>query len=323
MDIRYEWPEGVPETYDELAREYGTFVADRVGRYNKVNRNLDDLIQYIWMQLIAGKVLEKYVDRARSTLPPTLTAVEVAKYLGLTIEVFLDAQARYHKKKGSRRKAPPWMPTPLEDGDPLSEQSVYLAQDVEALNEMMDQPRNNVGKRTAEQVMPFVGAHGFRAYLTQAIHNHYANWCRTRSRKWKDVLLSPNSIIGETSPGVFKHRGYSEDGTSWESALVSASMDAETTVQCREFVDRSLAGTGHGDSLGVIAARSNIDMSRVDDWEEYVDDEGYRRQRPTAEAKRCLMVLDYVAEGYTAREAVKCTVRAEAREKQRVQARLA
>jgi len=42
----------------------------------------------------------------------------------------------------------------------------------------------------------------FKLYLARAVHNIYANWCRTRSRRYKEMYLAPM-----------------EDGTSWESFL--------------------------------------------------------------------------------------------------------
>lgn len=321
--IDYEWPEGVPENYDELFRDYGDFVAKRVERYNKVDRNFEDLLQDIWARLIASQVLEKYVERASQTLPPTLMAREACAYLGLTFEAFVKIQ--------QHKRVPSWLPTPtpINGVDPSSDQAVYRQSEILDLDEHLDDLK--FAKRTEERTMVFVGAQGFRAYLTQAIHNHFANWCRTRSRKYKDVLLAQNAVVVPTGiEGTFAHVGHNEEGAAWEQALVSASLDAEELSQCHEFIGGQLAaskvdpkpGAKPIETLKSLAARANIDMTKVDDWEEYVDDEGKRRMRPTEEARQALEVLDYISQGYTIREAVKTQQRAETR-RMKLQAKMA
>ena len=157
--------------------------------------------------------------------------------------------------------------------------------------------------RTEPRVLPVVGAQGFRAYLTQAIHNHFANWCRHRSRKYKDVLLAQNAVVVAVGD-AYTQRGHNEDGIAWEQAIVSASLDAEDLSQYSEFISTKVQP---------LATRYNIDMSCASEWETYTDAEGIQRQRPTARARIALEVLDYISQGYTIREALKTQQRAEAR----------
>jgi len=78
-----EWPEGLPRNFDELATEYGDYIAKQVERYNKVDRNFEDLFQAIWLKLMESNLLEKFAKKARATLPPTMTTVEASAYLGI------------------------------------------------------------------------------------------------------------------------------------------------------------------------------------------------------------------------------------------------
>lgn len=60
---------------------------------------------------------------------------------------------------------------------------------------------------------------GFRTYLANALHNHFANYCRTKFRKEKEHLLSPNSVVSSASDGSYHVSATFEEGGSWESSL--------------------------------------------------------------------------------------------------------
>lgn len=312
-----EWPEGLPRNYDELAEQYGGYIAQQVARYNKVDRNFEDLFQSIWLKLIECDVLRKFAIRASTTLPSTMTATEVCAYLGITesawgnvmyrSKLLKDANFKYPVPVGDRvgdkqasrkalvftvdivrydqRKPCPirvrhfprtqrptarlitveaacaylgvkfkgcWtsmmhrakkerdaaiernpkladigrLPRPIMPikGTPYSKSAVFLTFDVRLLEDI-----DYFVKRSPYSVRPKPTAKGFKTYLSTAIHHNFANFCRTQSRRYKEHLLPPSTIIATTASG-YQYKGTSEEGSSWEGALVEAMVSAEDAV---------------------------------------------------------------------------------------------
>lgn len=91
--------------------------------------------------------------------------------------------------------------TPVK-GSRGSKQALYDVVDVEKIRVQREE-----SKRCKEQpgYAPFQipqTKSRFKLYLARAVHNIYANWCRTRSRKYKELYLGPT-----------------EEGQAWESFL--------------------------------------------------------------------------------------------------------
>jgi DNA-directed RNA polymerase specialized sigma24 family protein len=358
MSVSSDWPEGLPRNFDELVAQYGDYIAKQVERYNKVDRNFEDLFQEIWVKLMESNLLEKFAQKAQETLPPTMTTVEACAFLGIdfsgwdaiirearilkeeqdqytipvpveggwdsrvsvmrTADVVRLDRAGYIRKRSYPRCIeveefgdtmtaeeacvflgvdfkPFWgnlmraakrergivkgdpkpkrlIPYPIGviQGDPLSPKSLVLTKDVLAL-EKAGWPQ------TCPKVLPRPTARGFKSYLARAIHNHFANFCRTRSRRYKEHVLPPSTIIGQTSSG-YCYSGRSETGSAWEGALIEGMISAEEAV-------------------AVVEEIRNADVDPL--------------------SQQGTEVLDFMTQGYTIKEAI----RAQQRSAQRIRLR--
>jgi DNA-directed RNA polymerase specialized sigma24 family protein len=337
-----EWPKGLPRNFDELAAQYGEYIAKQVERYNKVDRNFEDLFQAIWVKLMESDILNKFATKVRAALPPTMTTEEACAYLGIpftewpaiveaseavkgdqpripvpmggfscsrnavvrTADVVRFDKSGYIRKRkfpqcckakdfgetmsaeeacvfwgvnfrwfwknlmrAAKRelaegRTPSLFPYPLKSvsGKLPSPKCMVLTKDIKALD-----GSGFLGERSLPRRRPKPSARGFKSYLSRAIHNHFANFCRTNSRRNKEHVLPPTTIIGTTSSG-YCYAGKSETGTAWEGALVEAMISPED----------------------VIDVVSQIRKAKVD---------------PNTE--RGIEVLDFVAQGYTIREALR------------------
>lgn len=100
----------------------------------------------------------------------------------------------------TRRTKTEWAPTPLEGGW-ASKKAVYAREDVERYKmEREANTRSKVHTNLPAVVAPATTKGPFKAYLARSVFNIYANWCRTRFRRYKEHYLAPT-----------------EDGQSWES----------------------------------------------------------------------------------------------------------
>ena len=335
------WPEGLPHNYDELARQYGDHIAQQVARHNKVAWNLEDLLQTIWLKLIESRVLEKFVARASNDLPPTMTAMEVCDYLGVTF-AYWKRNVMYvsvrKEQEGDDRYS--WMPKPIE-GSPFSKKALFLTADIDVLDHCA-YIRNS--SRTQAKVCPKVTSRGFKSYLNRAIHNHFANFCRSRKRRYsKEHMLDPTMVLSPLADGGYERLGVSKSESpqfSWETALVSAMMlGADEAVDVAAQLRRAgldlhsessqarnlrpgdmLVCSGEPTALTAVEATS----TRVR-WEAG-DTRGVLRATESVRVFRRegIETIDFmVSQGYSIREAVKAQAKAQNRAvfRQRVQQR--
>lgn len=280
-----EWPVGLPRNFDELFRTYGDFIAKKVASYNKVPRNMEDLYQEICCKLIGSDLLNKFVDRAARTLPDTFYAHEAAALMGLSFDEF--QVALYYQGCMGLSKKPCEGEMTLDDETGraiLDPRALFAAGDIQALDEAYPDTEERPRPLQRQIVWP-LQALGFKAYLTQAIHNHFANWCRTRSRKYKDILLPGTAVVTSTDTG-YTHVGHNFEGTDWESRLVAMALNDEDLLSIVETVRSEFEAAG-------------LDLHTVAEMETYEDEHGRTRQRPTARAVQGLELLDFVAEGRT------------------------
>jgi DNA-directed RNA polymerase specialized sigma24 family protein len=108
-----------------------------------------------------------------------------------------------------------WAPTPVE-GTWSSKSALYTRETVERFRlerELRGKHKDSCPKRVKSK--PF-----FKLYLARAVHNIYANWCRTRSRRYKEHF-----------PG-----NDPETGRSWEDTLVSTAATQDTLAELYEAV---------------------------------------------------------------------------------------
>lgn len=332
------WPEGLPKNYDELARQYGDHIAQQVARHNKVAWNLEDLLQTIWLKLIESQVLEKFVARASSDLPPTMTALEACDYLGVSFDYWKKNVMYVAMKKdeqGDERYS--WMPKPIE-GSAYSKKALFLTDEILVLDEcgyVKDR------SRTQPKLCPKITSRGFKSYLNRAIHNHFANFCRSRKRRYsKEHMLDPTMVLAPTVDG-YRRLGFSKSDdpqVAWETALVSAMMiGADEAVDVADQLRRSgldlqpepekARNLRPGDMLvseggEPVALTAVVTVKSKVTWESG-ETKGSLRPGQSVQVLRRegIETIDFmISQGYTIKEAIKAQHRVAARH--RVRARI-
>lgn len=123
-----------------------------------------------------------------------------------------------------RQSSPPvvrskseWAPTPIE-GTWASKKAYYSRESIERFR----LEREARGKHKSSEICPrkLKSKPFFKLYLARAVHNIYANWCRTRSRRYKEHF-----------PGTDP-----ETGRSWEDTLVSSTASQDILAELHEAV---------------------------------------------------------------------------------------
>jgi len=187
----------VPANYNDLVRDFGAFVSKVVQRYNNVPRHSADLLQDVWMHLIASDVLAKFWANLQKP-PRTLTGLQAAEYCNVSFKNF---KTNIWRRTWGRDKGW-WVPLPIK-GYYTKPDALYKTEEIIKLRE------SGVFQTCLSDTLPelpggaCVATRGrFESYLTTCIHNHFANFCRTRERRDQDVYLAPR-----------------EDGSAWESHL--------------------------------------------------------------------------------------------------------
>jgi DNA-directed RNA polymerase specialized sigma24 family protein len=293
----WDWPEGVPENYDELVKVYGKYVAKQVQRYNKVHRNFEDLLQDIWMHLKSAQLLERFAIKAASRMPETMTTHEVCAYLGIRIEVWMKYQQQWVTRDLRKRAdSQVWMPAPISCPDGMvaegrySMEALYTSDSICYVLEAVLQGRRAM-RPTGYRIRPAVSGHGFKTYLSQAIHNHFANWCRTRSRRCQENLLPPDTVLTKQSDGAYSGHasGYDEPLTSWETSLTAA----------MEIDDEDLM------DMARTIRRADIDVES--DFGKQVIQTALALQQENWPSEERIRVLERVCQGMTLREAIERT----------------
>lgn len=111
-------------------------------------------------------------------------------------------------------------------GTHASKKAQYAREDVLRFKQFRD--KNTRCKKT-QGVMPEVAQSkaNFKPYLARSVHNIYANWCRTRKRRYKEHF-----------PGVDL-----ETGRSWEDALVDpCGPRQENLLELNEIISQFFDG---------------------------------------------------------------------------------
>jgi hypothetical protein len=74
----------VPRDYNELHSQYGALILRLLKKYNKVERNFEDLHSYVWMKILEAKLLDRFKAKIEKQRPKVLTAIEVCDVLGVS-----------------------------------------------------------------------------------------------------------------------------------------------------------------------------------------------------------------------------------------------
>ncbi len=245
----------LPKTYPELYKQYGPFVHNFLKQRNKIERNQEDLEQYIWLKIVDAQLLQRFWDNAQRQMPKVLTALEACMLLGVSWNQWVAAMHTAHRgvqkynakgKKAGRKKGLRWMPTPInllefEAQGVLgytSKKALFDFDDIIHLSYYAERDKKGVIRKAFRKMGRDVDANGkviaetrpegfaklpevkvtksqFKHYLQMAIGNHFANFCRTAERRHKERPVTPPP--------------HQEDAPSWESTLedtISAGSDS-------------------------------------------------------------------------------------------------
>lgn len=205
----------IPKNYDELVRHYAAFIANEIRRANTVTTNFEDAYQDVLMRLIQARVIERFHERSVDH-PPTMTGVEAAAFLGVTFNAFRARLRFFHQgqaRKGrDRYVGPNPMPLPIQ-GTICQKMAVYRGEDIINIAHLS-------WRRTSVCIVketPAPTPYQFMNYLGMAVRNHFANFCRTRGRRWQDKTAD---MVGGGSDIEVQFRtadgGYN---THWEDTL--------------------------------------------------------------------------------------------------------
>lgn len=173
---------GIPRTNDDLAKMYGQYIALQIKHLNRRPENGLDILQSVWLKLVQGRVVEKFHERAQRMRPEALTTEEVCLHLGISTDSWCGAQEAYRMGDSPIR----WMPTPVA-GDPTSMDALWATDDIERYEATAYEYHEKVAE--SEDLIPRVTPASFRTYLQTAVHNAFANFCRTNHRRNKDRVL--------------------------------------------------------------------------------------------------------------------------------------
>lgn len=279
--MEHSWPEGVPRDYNALFKKGGVwekFILGRLRTYNKVGRNLQDIYQDIALKLVAAQVLEKFVKKATTRLPPRVTLQEMLDFCAISLEKFESLRLSYLAEVNPK---PIWMPFPIE-----GETDLYTRADVIDFDRVLEEDSAAESQRTAGLVRKTVflpTAEGFKTYLGNAIRNHFVNFCRTKSRREKESLLNPNSIVASSGDGMFHTAGSFEDVSSWEANLAEPLAYHPDELEARlDFAAQ----------FREACAEAGLDPDVIADYMTGLEEAG---AGPTPKAKTLVDVIDHMA----------------------------
>ena len=249
----------IPRTYTELQQQYGQYIHKLLNRFNKVERNFEDLHNTIWLKLMEAKLLERFEEHIARQVPKVLNAIEACDVLGISWQQWRAAMHTYHKGLPAQRdedgeivsrKRGRWMPTPINAEEfkakgvegYASKSALFSFLDVIQLT--LDERINGVVRRPFRVMGRMIDGEGnvvaetrpegdikipevrvtpsqFRNYLSMAVLNHYANFCRTVKRRHKERPHTPSA--------------HQEESVSWEATLHDPkAVQADTVLELEE-----------------------------------------------------------------------------------------
>lgn len=224
----------VPKTYEELQKHYGRHIQKLLTKYNKVESNFEDLHSYIWVKILEARVLERFNAYLDRQIPKHVTALGACDFLGVSWKQWTAAQTSWHKHRHGPR-----MPTPINIEEfrvkkqfgYTSRDALFAFRDVVRLTfykppfdkwgREIDSEGNVIAEDRPEGFAKYPIVKGtasqFRNYLSKAILNHYANFCRTAKRRHKE---RPH-VVGANQR---------EDTPFWESTIPDTLHSSAETI---------------------------------------------------------------------------------------------
>lgn len=229
----------VPETYPELQARYGTYIRKLLAQHNKYEDNLDDIHGYVWLKLLEAEFLARFSEYIRREPPKLLSALEACDALGVSWNQWV---AFLWANRTDEDEAFVVTPVNLEDYDIRgvpwynSPEALFSGVDVIGLSAgalIHGEPRwafECAGQDVRGGVVynatrpeglfkypkARVPEKLFENYLKRAVLNHYANFCRTQTRRHKERPQTPQGEEGHL--------------TYWEDTLIE---ENEPSIEVR------------------------------------------------------------------------------------------
>jgi hypothetical protein len=235
---------GIPRDNTELYRDFAPFVANEIRKLNTVVTNFEDACQDVWEKLLQAQVIEKFHERVSCSVPETMTALEACAFLGgIRFTQWRSRQWSYRKghkqgkKKDGARVICKWMPDPITGGY-ASPKATYRGEDIVELSTRNDEMKwKDQGEITISA--PKATPYQFLNYLGTSVRHHFANFCRTRSRKWKDRTgdsMPGKNLLGDNVPQF--HTAAGGYNNYWEDTI--RDDVAETRIEAQVALSRAL-----------------------------------------------------------------------------------
>lgn len=220
----------VPRNNEELVKHYGRFVAEKVGHLNKTKANFADILQSVWVRLLEADIVTKFHARYAEGRPSALNTEEVCLHLAISVDSWTEAQAAYRAGVGAIQ----WMPTPVA-GDPTSLDALWATDDVERYEATAAQHHEKVGE--SEGLIPRPTDAQFRTYLHQCLHNAFANWCRTHSRRASQEHLADMCVPRHLVEQHKTDENYDTDLFDFVTDTQSPARRMASLVEARQAVE--------------------------------------------------------------------------------------
>ncbi len=227
----------IPQDYDELFEVWGKEIAQQLKRLNRFPANFEDIYQTICMRLVEADVIGKFHAKITRTRPETLTTEEVVDHFGTTVSAWVAAQEAYQGGDGFD-----WMPSPVA-GDALSVDALWATDDIERF-----EVEGQFDREDAEDMIPQPTLSKFQQFLSQSVHNAFANFCRTQSRRHKERVID---VFFRPSPGA-EGRGQIEDLFD-RACPTQAHTRMERSIEIRNTLRRAQLPSVEMDFLGLMA----------------------------------------------------------------------
>jgi len=133
------------------------------------------------------------------------------------------------KRRGLKAALFRWYPVPAK-GSWASRTAMYDREDVERLKLVLEYEKDNAVDPNADPAS-VLSKSLFKQYLARSVHNIYANWCRTRSRRYQE-----------------QYKGNDEaTGRAWEDTLGDPFGARQESIVELKMTVEYLAGSGDPD----------------------------------------------------------------------------
>ena len=253
MDDRH-----IPSSYEDLFRTEAAFIRSTILRINPGGAGTyEDVFQHISLKIIESDVLGKFQRMVASRAPLTMTAEEACQRLGIKFAQWRSRQYafRFGVKKAGMEKPwkAKWAPEPVDGEGKVKgghegyagRGTRYLTLDVERLAE--EKGFRRLHFTPAVSTGPVISAAQWRGYLKTAIHNHWANYCRTSSRRHKERVADRFPELRQRSEGGEVE--YNLERVHWGEDDIEARVDLKR-ITTRAGTAQTAKGEGFLDLVG-------------------------------------------------------------------------